>query len=398
MRHPFVLYLVLCLGQTQCQAQTPSPSDKPSLPPAGTLVLSEAWKPVVYLIQPRQFGEIATAYSGTVIDSALVSSNGSFVFSSVQIPAQPTLYQLCVQRKGNRFPNQLMDDNPLLANYMPVVLQAGQVFRCAANAETFQATFTVERPSPENMALSQLRDLRHKAYARDSFLLSTHADEATLLDHEAAVQRFRAPLTAFSDTCGVFWPALVAARWVSPAGDYERNPEFLFRLCAKWRALRPNDAWVEQLCKAGNRDRLPVLVGDIIPDFPLPMLAGDTVSLKSLFGKKLTILDIWASWCMPCRRENRDRLLPLWGQYAKQGLQIVGYSLDSGAAAWKAAVAKDGAVWPHASHLSGDATPFLETLRIRTIPANFILDAEGKVLAKNLHGAALEAFVADYFK
>lgn len=353
---------------------------------------------MVYLIQPRQFNEIATAYSGAVLDSAVVSDEGTFAFPRVQLPPQPTLYQLCVQRKGNRFPNQLMDDNPLLANYMPIVLQAGQVFRCAANAARFQATFTIDRPSAENEALARLRNLRHGAYARDSLLLSTHADEASLLDHEAAVQRFRAPLTVFSDTCKAFWPALVAARWVSPAGDYERNPEFLSRLCAQWDAQRPNDPWVKQLCAIGDKERLPVMVGDAIPDYPLPMLAGDTVALKSLLGKKLTVLDIWASWCMPCRRENRDWLLPLWNRYAKQGLQIIGYSLDSGNTAWKAAVAKDSAVWPHASHLSGDATPFLETLRIRTIPANFILDAQGKVLAKNLHGAALEAFVADYFK
>lgn len=193
MRHSIVLCFVLFLWHSQCQTQ-------PLQHLSGILVRSEDWKPVVYLVQPRQFGEIATAYSGAILDSAVVSNDGTFAFSRVQLPHQPTLYQLCVQRKGNRFPNQLMDDNPLWANYMPIVLQAGKPFRCVADAARFQATFTIDRPSAENKALAQLRHLRHDAYARDSVLLSTHADEATLLAHESAVQRFRAPLTSFAAT------------------------------------------------------------------------------------------------------------------------------------------------------------------------------------------------------
>lgn len=62
------------------------------------------------------------------------------------------------------------------------------------------------------------------------------------------------------------------------------------------------------------------------------------------------------------------------------------------------AFADSSASWPHSSHLSGDATPFMTALRITTIPANFILDAQGKVIAKNLHGEALRVFIEDYLK
>lgn len=88
-------------------------------------------------------------------------------------------------------------------------------------------------------------------------------------------------------------------------------------------------------------------------------------------------------------------LTPLWSAYKEKGLQIIGYSIDNNASSWKSAVLKDGATWSHASHLTGDATPFLEALRISTIPANFILDAEGKIIAKNLNGESLIGFVKD---
>lgn len=387
-----VFSIILALATTRCHTQ--------SVPPiSGTLALSEGWKPVLYLVQPRQFAEIASSYSGAVVDSASISADGRFAFSALPLTDAPTLFQLCIQKKGGRYPHQLMDEDPLSANYMPIALQKGEQIDITADAERFQATFSVKKPSAVQAVLLQLRTLRHRAYTQGGALLATadHTEESTLLEHEAALQRFRAPLMAFADSSASLWAALVAARWVSPTGDYERVPEFLFHLCEKWRQKMPTDPWVAQLCKTGNKDRLPILVGDQIPNFPFPMADGDTVLLHSLLGKRLTLLDIWASWCLPCRRENRERLLPLWETYREKGLAIIGYSIDSSPAAWRAAIAKDGAAWPHASHLSGDATPFLDALRIRTIPANLLLDAQGGIVAKNLHGDALKAFVDNYF-
>jgi len=386
-----LIAITLLQGATQCSTQSVAPIK-------GNITLSNDWKPVAYLIQPRNFMEIASNYSGLVVDSALIGSDGDFVFTKVPQTEGKALFQLCIQKNGNRFPNQLLDDNPLVSNYMPIVLQKGERLDFAAQADRFQATFSIQKPSAENLALLQLRDIRHRAYQQEQQWLSAEntANENALLEHEDAVLRFRTPLMTFADSSVYFWSALVATRWVSPESDYERVPEFMFRQCQKWRAKMDENQWAVQLCQAANREKLPVLTGDIIPDFPLPMLTGDTIQLQTLLGSRLTILDIWASWCAPCRRENREVLSPLWGQYKDQGLQILGYSIDSSPAAWKAAISKDAANWPHASHLIGDATPFLETLRITTIPANFILDAKGKVLAKNLHGKALKDFVESY--
>ncbi|MBK7476480.1 MAG: hypothetical protein IPI11_10905 [Haliscomenobacter sp.] len=87
-------------------------------------------------------------------------------------------------------------------------------------------------------------------------------------------------------------------------------------------------------------------------------------------------------------RRKPETLAPLWRQYRDKGLQIVGYSIDRSAASWSGAISKDGASWPQASHLTGDSTPFLDALRIRTIPSNLILDAQGTIIAKNIHGEA----------
>lgn len=387
------MWVVLLLVFTsRCSTQSTAVVD-------GKITLSPDWKPVVYLVQPRNFGEIAASFLGTVLDSAALKPDGSFVFPAIKVNPEQPLFQLCMVRSGAKYANQLYDDNPLNANYMPLLLRRGERLEIQADAERFQATFTLKKPSAENQDLLHLRDIRQQSYTQQQQVLQStvdHEEGAGLLEQEDALRKFQAPLMAFADSCTLLFPALVATRWVSTTADYERIPEFIAGQCKKWQAA-PQSLWTAGLCQAGDKNRLPVLLGDTIPNYSLPMLAGDTIMLQKLLGNRLTILDIWASWCMPCRRENREVLAPVWAQYHDKGLQILGYSIDSSPAAWKAAVAKDGAVWPHASHLSGDATPFLETLKISTIPANFILDGNGVVVAKNLHGDVLRAFLDNYF-
>ena len=381
-----ILYLSLLFLFSQCRSQSPL---------SGHIEIEAGWKPVIYLIQPRSLNEVAMNYGGQLLDSAVIQPDGHFSFDHLSI-SQPALTTICLQREGARFPNQLLDENPLSANYQFLVLEPEKKVQLSAKASRFQASIAMDKATPANAALLQLRDIRHQSFQVEQQWLQTGAahNEATLLEQEAAVLRYQQPLMQFADTTQSLWAALAAIRWVSPESYYERIPEFLHRQCEKWQSSHPNVPFVQQLCQMSSKERLPVLKGDVIPDFAFPMATGDTAMLHTLLGEKLTVLDIWASWCMPCRKENRDVLAPLWEQYRSSGLQIIGYSIDSGAGAWQAAIQKDGAVWPQASHLTGDATPFMEALRITTIPANFILDANGKVIAKNLHGEALRQFIA----
>ncbi|MFM2266313.1 MAG: hypothetical protein RLZ77_1733 [Bacteroidota bacterium] len=136
-----------------------------------------------------------------------------------------------------------------------------------------------------------------------------------------------------------------------------------------------------------------VAVGSVAPDFSAPDPSGKMVSLKQCIGK-VTLIDFWASWCNPCRAENPNNVA-LYNEFHAKGLNIIGVSLDKDGAKWKEAIAKDKLAWPQISNLKYWDEPIRVTYGVESIPATFLLDANGTVVAKDLTGAALKAKVAE---
>ncbi|MFN7045274.1 MAG: redoxin domain-containing protein [Flavobacterium sp.] len=136
-----------------------------------------------------------------------------------------------------------------------------------------------------------------------------------------------------------------------------------------------------------------VVVGKPAPNFSAPSPDGKTISLKQSLGK-VTIIDFWASWCGPCRAENPN-VVALYNEFHPLGLNIIGVSLDKDATKWKEAIAKDGLTWPHVSNLKFWEDPIAKQYNVQSIPATFILDAKGNIVAKDLRGDALRAKVKE---
>ncbi|MFK7780965.1 redoxin domain-containing protein [Psychroserpens sp.] len=141
-------------------------------------------------------------------------------------------------------------------------------------------------------------------------------------------------------------------------------------------------------------------IGEIAPTFSAPTPDGKQLALNDVKGK-LTLIDFWASWCKPCRRENPN-VVKVFNKYHKKGLEIISVSLDGSRnqkdpkAAWIKAIEDDKLTWNHVSNLNYFNDPVAKSYNIRSIPATFLLDAEGKIVAKNLRGNALEQKVAEY--
>jgi thiol-disulfide isomerase/thioredoxin len=108
----------------------------------------------------------------------------------------------------------------------------------------------------------------------------------------------------------------------------------------------------------------------------------------------VTIVDFWASWCAPCRRENPN-VVALYKELHSKGLNIIGVSLDKDAAKWKEAIAKDKLTWNQVSNLKFWDEPIAAQYEVEAIPATFILDASGKIVARDLRGDELRAKIIE---
>jgi thiol-disulfide isomerase/thioredoxin len=353
----------------------------------------------IYLIKPESLWDVGASYTGRIIDSAVVNPDGSFEFNNLQNIEEPALLEIAIQVSGKP-PKYLETDDVAGSNYMPVFWNPKETLEITAKADEFQKTFSIKNPSKNNKVLLALRDINQKAYQTYLAGKQWNVEEAEeLMDKEHSILQYQRELMAFADSTSNFIPAMLALRWISPELDYERVPEIMVRQCNKWIEELVDHPWLNQLCSQSNPDDLPVLVGDVFPNVKLPMITKDTVFINDLLGEKLTIIDLWASWCAPCRLENRNTLVPIWDEYHDQGLQIIAYGLESDEEVWRSAAEKDGAnSWYQSSDLQGDDALFLQQIRIQTIPSNFILDDKGVILAKNVHGNELMDFVKEYLE
>lgn len=148
--------------------------------------------------------------------------------------------------------------------------------------------------------------------------------------------------------------------------------------------------------KKSNVSSSSVEIGTMAPDFSAPNADGKETSLKSALGK-LTLIDFWASWCGPCRKENPN-VVALYKDFHAKGLNIIGVSLDEKADKWKEAIAKDQLTWTQISNLKGWEDPIAKRYFVDGIPATFLLDEKGIIIARDLRGAELRAKVASILK
>jgi peroxiredoxin len=134
-------------------------------------------------------------------------------------------------------------------------------------------------------------------------------------------------------------------------------------------------------------------IGKSAPDFKQLDDKGKIVSLSNYKGK-VVLVDFWASWCVPCRAES-PKLVRSYNKYHKLGFEIIGVSVDDQANLWKEAIAHDSLAWIHVSDLNGWDNVVSKKYRIHSIPSNFLLDREGKIVAKNISGDELLSMRTD---
>jgi len=140
---------------------------------------------------------------------------------------------------------------------------------------------------------------------------------------------------------------------------------------------------------SGKLERMKaVAIGNPYTDFELPTPDGESLRVSEVHNGNVMLIDFWASWCGPCRRANPE-VVDIYSEFKDQGFEILGVSLDKDAASWKKAIEDDNLMWPQISDLEFWNSKGAELYGVPAIPHTVLVDREGTIIAKNLHGDEL---------
>lgn len=157
----------------------------------------------------------------------------------------------------------------------------------------------------------------------------------------------------------------------------------------------PNTVAVQSFI--AKMDRLKKLsIGQMAPDFEMTSTDGKQLKLSQFRGQYV-LLDFWASWCGPCREENPN-VVKQYNTFKNKNFTILGVSLDSNRDLWLKAIKDDNLTWNHVSELKQWDSNVVKQYSIEGIPTSFLLDKQGRIIAKNLRGDELEAFLSKTLK
>lgn len=152
-----------------------------------------------------------------------------------------------------------------------------------------------------------------------------------------------------------------------------------------------------------NAQNVGTQIGQEAPELMMTSPSGEMLKLSDLRGK-VVLIDFWAAWCGPCRREN-PTVVQAYNQFKDKkfkhgnGFEVFGVSLDHNKQAWVNAIEQDKLAWKyHVSDLRGWNSALGRLYGVNSIPANFLIDKDGKILAKNLRGQQLIAVLNSMLK
>lgn len=365
----------------------------------------EKWLPKVYLLKINRLDQLLNGSAQNLVDSAVIKPNGSFEFHNDAVIENNCFYRLNVitrEREGNGGAIYMMGTTEALAF---LLLNKNARIEFTTLLAKFDDALQPLKMDATNMAIRSLYEIRHRAnLVTDTLVAERNALDTAASNYKEQVNNINGRLRGtlmnnaiyialFSDTVKDPYASILATQFYPPV-----DSEFSKRLSDRYHNEIPTskytpqyDAWIKQ-----TTYELPI--GSIAPEISLPDNHGKIMKLSQLKGNYV-LVNFWASWCHPCRQEITYTIKPLYQKYSAKGFKVFSVSQDIHKGQWLEAIRKDSSEsFIQVSDLKGNMSKTAEDYRIQSLPASFIIDPKGRIVAKNLRGDELEKFMKENIK
>jgi len=311
---------------------------------------------------------------------------GKFVFKGKV--AEPNQYFL--ELRGEKGILPLVLENKTIT----VRGQAGKIWESTITGSPLTDEFMAFQQQYSNPAREEMIANTTKANALRAGGDSTGAQQLLVLNGEIMGKHFQ-NASEYISTHPEAFESLSLLHWGWERYGPETSKKMLASLAPQWQKhtlAREILAAIEEREMYAEKGK----AGTPFTDFRLPDVDGKPVDLASFRGKYVFI-DFWASWCGPCRQENPN-LVKAYQQFKGKPFEIIGISLDEKKEPWLKAIQKDNLPWVHLSTLESRENEVARYYGITSIPSSFLLDPEGKIIARDLRGDELEKVLSGLLK
>jgi len=314
---------------------------------------------------------------------APVAADGSFTIKTLVL--KPDIYKL-----------RLADDNFIFLIISPgenITLQAAGPkldfnVKTSGSSQTMDLYTTMNAIAPYNLRIDSLNEQYR------TVVNTAKQDSLLPLIISAIVNAENARKNEIASSIRKN-PASLAWLFFMDKFDISADYEVMDILDRGLYSAYPRNVYVGQLHKQVAEERR-LGIGQEAPEITLSNPEGKMVSLSSLRGN-IVLIDFWASWCGPCRKENPN-VVRLYGKYHSRGFEVFSVSLDKTREAWIKAIADDHLTWTHVSDLGYWKSAPALLYGVTSIPFTLLLDRNGKIIAKKLRGENLEQKLAELLK